>query len=61
MDYHFTPIINPKYPEDKKQPDWVIYTTGEYKSPKLIMTDLEARRFIQEFCDFHIMKVDLEY
>lgn len=58
MDYRFKPIINAKYPEDNKSPDWVIYSLGDYCNPKIIMTDLDAKDFVSEFCSYHGIKID---
>ena len=42
-------------------PDWVIYNTGEFKTPLAILTDFEMKEILYKYANFHriqLTKVD---
>jgi hypothetical protein len=53
MRLYTKPVINAYFPEDNKNPDWLIYQEGEYSNPAFVLSDLEMMQFISYYLNFH--------
>lgn len=59
MDIHIKPIVTPRDVNYENHPDWVVFRTGKFSKPDLILTDLEIRELIDIVCEYHKIKIDL--
>lgn len=59
MDIYIKPILDANYPNDDACINWVVYQSGKFAKPEMILRDTDIKRIVDEYCAYHKIKIDL--
>lgn len=59
MSLHIKPINMAKY-RDELFPDWVLYETGNFAHPLIIIDSGEMTQLVQDYCEYRGMEFGIK-